>query len=151
MVSFVDSSALIKLYVPEPGTPWMVEVVRPAGIAISALAVAETGVTLAHLARNHLLEEAEARDAWKLFRREMRGFLVYRLDHAAMLGASRIAARSGERIRTLDALQLRGAMEAAADARKAGQPPPLFVSADYRLLGAARALGFTTDNPYFHL
>src|SRR3712207_3499658 len=94
--------------------------VRPGGIAISALAVAEMGVTLARLARNHVLEDAEARDTWKLFRRELRGFLVYRVDYSALVGAVHIAARSLSPIRTLDAIQLRGAMEAVADARRAG-------------------------------
>jgi predicted nucleic acid-binding protein len=149
--SFVDTSALLKLYVPERGATWMVQTVRPSGIAISALAITETGVSLARLVHNHLLLEAEARDAWKLFRRELREFLVYRLDRAALIGAAQIASRLLTPVRALDAIHLRGAQEAAADARRVGQSPPVFVSADQRLLAAAAALGFATDNPHNHV
>jgi predicted nucleic acid-binding protein len=149
--SFVDSSALLKLYIPEPGAVWMTQTVRPGGIAVSDLAITEIGVTLTRLARMGLLPEREARDTWKLFRRDVRGFLIYRLDRAALVGAANIAARIAMPLRSLDALQLRGSIEAAADARRARQAPPTFVSADDRLLRAAASLGFATDNPLDHV
>src|SRR3712207_7601142 len=75
--SFVDSSALLKLYVPEAGAQWMVQTVRPGGIAVSALAIAETGVTLVRLVRNHLLEEDRSEEHTSEL--QSRQYLVCRL------------------------------------------------------------------------
>jgi uncharacterized protein len=151
LAAFVDSSAIVKLYVVEPGSEWMDQVIRPSGIAVSELTVAETGVTLSRRARDGSISEGDARDAWRLFRRELRSFLVYRTDRSALVGAANIAARSPLIIRSLDAIQLRGATEAMADARRKSLALPVFVSADERLLRAAAALGFSIDNPMLHI
>jgi predicted nucleic acid-binding protein len=148
--AFADTSALLKLYVAEDGSRWMSETVRPDGIAISDLAVAETGVTLARLVRDGLIPAPVARSAWKLFRRQLRTFIVYGLERRSLISAANLAARSPVRLRTLDAIHLQGATEASIRARRDGQPSPVFISADARLLAAAGALGFRTDNPLNH-
>jgi uncharacterized protein len=150
LAAFVDSSGLVKLYVREVGSAWMAAAVRPLGIAVSELAVTEVGVTLLRRARDGSVSERDARDAWRLLRRELRSFAVTHLDRPALVAAAQLSARSAVPVRALDALQLRGALEVAVDARRLGQTSPLFVSADARLLRAAAALGLQTENPEDH-
>jgi hypothetical protein len=50
----------------------------------------------------------------------------------------------------LDAIHLQAAQTVATRAVRDGFSPPLFVSADTRLLAAAAALGFATENPLNH-
>lgn len=150
MAAFVDTSGVVKLYVPEPGSRWMDAVVMPLGLIISALTVTEVGSSLSRRVRDGTLTDRLARIAWGEFRRESRRFLIVPLPLSTLRAAALLTARSAEPLRSLDAIQLQSALEAAADARRARTPVPIFVSADERLLRAAGALGFVTDNPLDH-
>jgi predicted nucleic acid-binding protein len=150
LVAFADSSALVKLYVRERGSRWMSDVVRPSGIAMSELAITEVGVTFSRLSRDGQITESAARAAWVLFRRELRGFIVYRLDRRSLVAAAGLAARAPVPLRSLDAIQIQGAGEASVRAQRTNQDPPVVISGDTRLLAAAAALGFATDNPLNH-
>jgi predicted nucleic acid-binding protein len=151
LVAFADSSALVKLYVRERGSRWMSEVVRSSGVAMSELAIAEVGVAFSRLSRNGAITEAAARAARALFRREIRAFIVYRIERRSLVAAAGLAARAPVPLRSLDAIQLQGASEAAVRARRTNQSPPVVISGDARLLAAAAALGFATDNPHNHV
>jgi hypothetical protein len=72
------------------------------------------------------------------------------LEYQSLIRAANLVARSPVALRTLDAAHLQGAQEAAAIARAGALPEPTFISADARLLAAAQALGFATDNPLNH-
>jgi hypothetical protein len=72
------------------------------------------------------------------------------VDRRMLVRAVGVAGRASVPLRTLDAIQLQGAVDAAAVARSRGQPPPLFITADERQERAAQALGFATDNPLRH-
>ena len=148
--SFVDTSALLKLYVEEVGSRWMKEEVYTVGIGISGVAVPEVGATLARRVREGSLEQRQAQIAWKSFRRDLRSFLVIDLDRRLMNQTFRLANRSLIALRALDALQLQCALDLAAVARRRRRPIPLFISADARLLDAAAALGFAIDSPLNH-
>jgi predicted nucleic acid-binding protein len=67
MPAYVDSSALLKFYLPETGSAWMRTDVRPAGITISALAIAEIGTALALRVRDSSVDERGAKLAWRRF------------------------------------------------------------------------------------
>ena len=95
MVAFADSSALVKLYVHERGSRWMSEVIRPSGIAMSEFAITEGGVTFSRLSRDGQITEAAARAAWSPFRRELRGFIVYRIERRSLVAAAGLTARAG--------------------------------------------------------
>lgn len=151
MVASVDTSAVLKLYTDEVGSRWMVEEIRPGGIAISELTIAEVAVSLSRRTQDGTLPARDARRVWRTFRRDLRSFVVARLSQPSLIGAGLLAARSPVLLRTLDAIQLQGASEIAREARRLGQAEPLFISADIRLLEAAEALGFRTDNPLNHL
>lgn len=147
MAAFVDTSGILKLYVAEPGSRWMTQVVRPQGIIISAVTIAETGSALSRRVRDGTLTAREARLAWTLFRRQSRTFLKMAVLLPSLQAAAHLTARSPVPLRALDAIQLRSALEAAADAQRQRVPMPVFISADERLLSAAAAVGLATDNP----
>jgi predicted nucleic acid-binding protein len=148
---FADTSGLLKLYVAEPGSRWMHQVVRPQQIIISAITTAEIGAALSRRQREGRLTGPQARAAWMAFRRQSRDFLTMPLPPATLRAAARLTARSTEPLRALDAIQLQSALEARADARRSGTPDPIFISADERLLRAAAAVGLATDNPHNHV
>lgn len=151
MSGFTDTSALLKLYVSEPGSRWMYDVIRTGGIAISEIAITEVRVSLNRRARDRSITDVEAVNAWRRFRHDLRSFIVATITRQTLLQAGLLAARSPVVLRTLDAIQLHGASQIIADARRLEQDIPLFVSADTRLLTAAAALGFVTANPLDHV
>lgn len=149
--SYVDTSALLKLYVPEVGSGWMSNDVQPSGIIMSRLATAEVGAALSFRVRDGSLTPQQGRLAWRRFRDDAVTFTVINVTPRSILRAVGIAHRAPVPLRTLDALQLQSAIEARAEAVAAGLAEPAFIAADARLLRAAQALGFTTDNPLNHI
>jgi hypothetical protein len=57
---------------------------------------------------------------------------------------------NGILLRAYDAVQLASAIFARSGMQAAGGAPPIFLSADSRLLTAAQAEGFVTDDPNLH-
>jgi predicted nucleic acid-binding protein len=128
----------------------MLERVQSDDVALSQLAIPEVGMALTRTSREAILTEEQARTAWKKFRRDIRRFRIIPLSRQSLVAAAMSAARLSIPIRTLDAIQLEGAVEARDRARRARDSEPVFVSADTRLLAAAAALGFATENPLDH-
>jgi len=125
-VTLVDNSALMKRYVPEPGSEVVAHLMRsdPEWSA-SAICAVETRIGLCRL---ELAEEKEAAFAadWELFD-------SLPVDDDCLARAAEIGCDHG--VRTLDAIHL-----AAAERI----PPPLsFLTFDDRQREAAEALGFT--------
>jgi predicted nucleic acid-binding protein len=150
MAAFVDTSGLLKLYVPETGSRWMHSAVRTLGVTIGAVTFTEIGSSLSRRVREGELSPGDARDAWKTFRRESRSFIVVPLTRQLLIAAASLSARSVAGLRALDALQLQAALHAREAASASKLVAPLFISADVRLLAAAEQLGFATDNPLDH-
>jgi uncharacterized protein len=150
MSAFVDSSGLLKLYVPERGSDWMSNIARSQPVAISSVAITEIGSALSRKVRDGDLTPTIARDAWKAFRRETRSFIVVPVSQRLLVRAANLTARLTSGLRTLDALQLQAALEARENARAAELDDPLFIASDRRLLEAAQFFGFVTDNPLDH-
>ena len=59
MILFLDTSALVKLYLPEPGSEAMRRKVYDQVVGLSHLAYAETHATFARRRRENLLTDAE--------------------------------------------------------------------------------------------
>ena len=64
-----------------------------------------------------------------------------------MVQAAGMAARQRAPLRTLDAIELQGAIDPRLIARASGQTDPMFITADTRLQAATQALGSFTENP----
>lgn len=130
MTIYVDSSALLKLYLDEPES-------RGAAALLEADVDWVCGAhTLVEVRRNlrRLLTGATLRDARRKFLRQWRRVRVVELDAATCEVAAELAEETGAR--TLDALHL-GA------AHRAGEGLLPFLTYDRRQAAAARELGWT--------
>jgi predicted nucleic acid-binding protein len=127
---YVDSSALLKRYVAEPGSELVVSSLDEAGRVVSARHT--TVEVRRNLAR--LLDGKDLTDARQQFERDILSIGLLELDAATCEAAALVAEATG--VRTLDALHL-GA------AQRAGGPALVFLTFDLRQAQAARALGFT--------
>ncbi len=130
MTAYLDSSALLKLYVGEPDTD-------VASTIIHRHRVWTTGRhTLVEVRRNlaRLLEGDELQKGRRAFAEDWANISIVELDELACGRAAEFAEQTG--VKALDALHL-GAAERAG----AGRLP--IVTFDRRLADAARSLGWT--------
>ena len=129
MTLYLDSSALIKRYIREPGTR---EVARLLELDVRWVA-ANHGYTEVAINLRRRLVEADVGPAASLFEEDWARILVVDVDDQLCHRAGDLGVEHG--LQTLDALHL-------AAAERAGGPELTFVTFDTRLAGAARALGF---------
>lgn len=147
---FWDTSALVKHYHPELGTPRVDELLQLPGSqhAISRLAVTETFSVFAGKVRTQLITMAEFDQLCRQFLADTRRkvLAVARLLVAHHREAERLlrvyGPRQGQGVRTLDCLHL----AVALDLRNKNAVDTV-VCADARLAAVAQAEGFTVINP----
>ena len=145
---FFDSSALVKLYHPEAGTPAVDQIVNAAGnrVRISRLTVAELTSAFAIKVRTQSIN----RDDADVFLRQFRGDIangkleVFSIGEAEFAGAELLVERYAfaSRLRALDALQLAVALELRNQ-----KLVDHFVAADTILCEVAGLEGFSVINP----
>jgi hypothetical protein len=147
-IFFVDTSALAKRYLSEVGSAWVKTWIRPAAhnrIVVAELACIEMFSPLARYRRQSVLTTNSVTCIQNTFLNHYRAhYWVIPVNRSILLQAARLVDRHP--LRTLDALQLACALQAANNLSQ----PISFISADNNLLGAAAAEGFTTDNPNNH-
>lgn len=149
---FLDSSALIKRYVPEVGTPWMRSIATPnAGnlILIAHITLAEIVSGAMRRKRDGSVSERTARAIRLLAdRHASREYRVVGLTEAIVRRAQDLL--EIHPLRAYDSIQLASAIESNSRLVTAGLSPLIFVSADSRLLDAATAERLAVDNPNLH-
>ena len=144
----MDSSALGRRYLAEVGSAWVLSwLPKAAGhvVIVSELAPVELYSTFARLQRDGRLPAAVVTVLQTALLIDMqREYVSVALETSVLSQARTLVSRHP--LRTLDAIQLSCAQSAAHTLRE----PLMFVSGDNRLLAAAAAEGFVTDNPYLH-
>jgi predicted nucleic acid-binding protein len=145
---FFDSSALVKLYHPEAGTPAVDQIVNSAGnlVRISRLTVAELTSAFAIKVRTQSINREDA----DLFLRQFRGDVatgkleIFSVAESEFAMAELLVGRYAFdlRLRALDALQLAVALELRNQ-----ELVDHFVAADTALCEVARLEGFSVINP----
>jgi predicted nucleic acid-binding protein len=145
---FFDSSALVKRYLTEIGSPWVDAQTDPtAGNAIVVAEITRVEVAAALAARHRASGGITRVERDRLFRLLAQHVVAeYRAipisiavtDHAMQLTQQ-------HRLRGYDAMQLASALAVAAVL-----PGLVFVAADDDLLAAARAEGLAAENPNAH-
>jgi predicted nucleic acid-binding protein len=145
---FFDSSALVKLYHPEAGTPAVDQIVNSAGnlVRISRLTVAELTSAFAIKVRTQSINREDA----DLFLRQFRGDVatgkleIFSVAESEFAMAELLVGRYAFdlRLRALDALQLAVALELRNQ-----ELVDHFVAADTVLCEVARLEGFSVINP----
>ncbi|MBZ0279361.1 MAG: type II toxin-antitoxin system VapC family toxin [Anaerolineae bacterium] len=145
---YVDTSALAKRYINETGSAWVLSWVEPpAGNIIvvcditpvemfsllqKRLRQGQLGAANVVILQNDFLAHAEQE------------YLAVPLDDKILAHARSLVTKY--KLRTLDAIQLASALDAAASLGEA----ITFVAADVDLLAAASAEGFAVDDPNAH-
>jgi predicted nucleic acid-binding protein len=150
---FLDSSALVKRYLTETGSGWVLAFTDPAaGHAISIAELTQVEVAAALAARHRApggITRAERDAAVGLLARHCAGeYTLVPASRAILDRAVDLTQR--HRPRGYDAVQLATALAVEASLRVAGLPALTFVAADVDLVAAARAEGLGADDPNLH-
>jgi hypothetical protein len=148
---FLDSSALVKRYVREPGSAWLQSITDlDAGnrIVIVRTTWVEVLSALSRRQREGNLSPKYVSSTIKAFRHDIQTqYLTVEVDPALADLAGDLVMRYS--LRAYDAVQLAAALELHAGLQPIALPT--FLSADARLLQAAGTEGMITDNPNNYL
>src|SRR4051812_38898758 len=111
---FLDSSAIVRRYLPEIGHRWVRHVCRNEPIAVSLIVVAEVSSSLARLVRERALSPAQRDKLIERFDSDLLSCPVIDIDRALIDEAGRLLRTTPPTIplRTLDAIQLAAALDA---------------------------------------
>lgn len=146
MLYYLDSSALVKLYIREAGTERMLALAaRKAGHQLVVLALAQVELRLAFRRRQRAGEMGDqfADELLAAFQRHLESKFVRQVLTDAILDLA-CELLDQHRLTSFDALQLAGyfAVKTAA-----GNEVPVFACADHELLAAAEAEGVPVLDP----
>jgi predicted nucleic acid-binding protein len=150
---YLDASALVKRYLAEIGSTWIVKLTDPsAGNSITIAEITQVEVAAALAGRHRApggISRRERDGAVDLLARHCKH--QYQLVATTPLILDRaIALTQQYRLRGYDAVQLATAITANEALMTAGVAGIVFVAADNDLLTAARAEGLAADNPQAH-
>lgn len=138
---YLDTSALIKLYVDEPGRKAITAAAHAADVVgTSVLAFVEAHAALARRRRDHALTSGVHRRARRVFRRDWPRYLRFEVDEALVAGAARLAERLS--LRAFDAVHL-----ASALVMREQLGDTVFACWDQGLARAAREAGLSVLPP----
>ena len=136
MTLYLDTSAVVKLYVREPGTDAVREgIARATMVATARIAYAEAGAALAAAVRLGRLSEPGRNEAMAGLRTDWPGFTVIEITQRVVEAAADWASAHG--LRGYDAVHLAAATEYGRRTLR----PLAFCGWDARLNEAARASG----------
>jgi len=132
VILYLDTSALVKLYVEETGAAAVAEAVaNAASVATSRVTYAEARATFARLERERRLSRAERRTSVAALDEDWHGVTVVEVSEVVVRRAATLA--EGHALRGYDAVQLSSALEL-----RLGGGRVTFASFDDRLARAAR-------------
>jgi uncharacterized protein len=149
---FLDSSALVKRYVIEPGTGWVRRLTRhnpSTVIYIAHITTVEVTCAIARRRKGRTLTAAKASSLLRRFRQHLAGrYVIVEVTPGLIEEAARLG--NTHALRAYDAVQLAVALEVNRRHQAGGSRPVTFISADRDLNAAATAEGLPFDNPNTH-
>ena len=150
-VLFFDSSGLMKKYIVETGTNWVISQVRPAANDIFAASI--TGIevvsAITRRVKGNSISQAIADKAIKRFKRDFdKRFIVIDLTPKITEEGILLAQKHG--LRGYDTVQLAVALNVKNRLLQGGIHNFTFISADNNLNSAATAEGLAVNNPNNH-
>jgi predicted nucleic acid-binding protein len=150
MIYYFDSSGIVKRYVAEAGSGWVLVVTDPAaGNEIFVARISCVEVVSALVRKNPALSASDLTLALTHFKYDFQNlYQQVALQDAVLNRAMSLVEK--HHLRGYDSVQLAGAVEMLVQSRLVGIPGPIFVSADLRLLAAARSEGLMTEDPASH-
>jgi uncharacterized protein len=149
---FLDSSALVKRYVQEVGTPWVRGITRRSPstvIYIARITTVEVSCAIARRRKGKTLTPRRASSILHRFRQHLAGrYNVAQVTTSLLDDAARLGVKHA--LRAYDAVQLAVALEVNRFHQAGGSGPITLVSADQALNDAALAEGLGVDDPTTH-
>ncbi|MEG4521119.1 MULTISPECIES: type II toxin-antitoxin system VapC family toxin [unclassified Microcoleus] len=147
---FLDTSALVKRYVPELGSNWIQSITVPAAgnfLAISQITWVEVCSAFSRRQREGTLSVDEVDQLMVDFRTDFENqYEVLEVDRTLIEIAGALVMQNP--LRAYDAVQLASALRFQSTTLVSVPNTQLvFVSADNRLLDIAQSAGLATDNP----
>lgn len=151
-VFYLDSSALVKRYLTEPGSAWVANLCQPNignTIATGQITKAEIAATFARKYRNGDIKPSDYAIALQdLAHHFSHQYLTIDIDQALVDLAVELTRR--QKLRGYDAIQLAAALTLNETLTQAQIPSPTFVAADDDLLQAAQNENLAVENPVLH-
>ncbi len=150
-VLFFDSSGLMKKYIVETGTNWVISQIRPTANDVFAASITgiEIVAAITRRVKGKSISQAFADKAIKRFKRDFdRRLIVVDLTPKIIQEGILLAQKHG--LRSYDTAQLAVALNVRNRLLQGGIRPFTFVSADNNLNSAANAEGLTIENPNNH-
>ena len=148
-IYFLDSSALVKRYVPENGSAWVQEITDPIAsnlLYVARISGAEVVSAVTRRQRRGQITAADASIAVNSFRRDFpAGYSILEITVEVVSQAMNLAQRHG--LRGYDSVQLAAALELRDLCFASGLPLPVLIAADTELNAAALAEGLAVDDP----
>lgn len=147
-IYFLDSSALVKRYIPETGTAWILSLCTKS--STSAIFIAK--VTPVELISAFARQYHDGEMKLPVFQGYRQLVLLHNKNQYQVMSLSSVVVlkacdlHESYRLRAYDSVQLASALE-LQKRLTAGRQTLTFVSADARLLQAATSEGLTVDNP----
>ena len=150
---FLDTSAIVKRYVPERGHFWIATLCDPPQghkLYIAKVAIVEAVAAICRRTREQSITVTDRDRLIGIFRRDSQKAYGIRLITNAMCIYAGDLCRSYT-LRAYDALQLACALSLRNDALINQAPIPIFVCADKNLINIATAEGLRAENPENYL
>lgn len=148
-IYFLDSSGLVKRYIREAGSKWILNLVRPSAnnsLYVARIAGVEVIAALARRRKGNLLGSAETAKAVSRFEKHfIRRFEKVNITPNLIASAMKLADKHS--LRGYDAVQLAAALAVESEIKIIGASNSIFVSADNELNIAAQAEGLAVENP----
>jgi len=149
VVYFLDSSALVKRYIPETGSSWVQAIANPSTsnpLLIARITWVEVRSALARRLREGSLTATDETLIVQRFRFDLNHqYQVIELDLALVESAGQLVNQYP--LRAYDAVQLASVLRISPAFAPPISTSLVFVTADDRLANIAMALGLLTDNP----
>jgi predicted nucleic acid-binding protein len=149
---FLDSSALVKRYVPETGSAWIQAIADAATgnlLIIARITWVEVLSALARRQRDSSLSAPDVDLIIQRFRFDLNNqYQVVELDRALAESAGQLVNQYP--LRAYDAIQLASVLRIQPTFATATSTSLVFLTADDRLLTIAQTAGLLTDNPNNH-
>ena len=146
---FLDTSALVKRYVPELGSNWIQSITVPAAgnfLPISQITWVEVRSAFARRQREGSLSVDEVDQLMGDFRTDFDNqYEVLEVDRTLIETAGELVMQHP--LRAYDAVQLASALRVQSTLISVPETQLVFVSADNRLLDIAQSAGLAIDNP----
>jgi uncharacterized protein len=148
-IYFLDSSALVKLYVNEVGSKWICSLFQPSlnnQFFVTAVTGVEIISAITRRAKGGSISITDAKNVGSQFKKDFQtDYKVIQISETIINSAIRVAELYA--LRGYDAVQLASGCELNILCITNGLPVPIFVSADNELNKAALSEGLIIKNP----